>query len=128
MKVPFARWSNHLERTAEEQVAYRVTATLVGFKLEADLDWHIVVQGTTGQTMVVEMPDPLCAPDADRAAAYKSARDHLLRYIQRPRKGKLQYVRKPFQLTWVGVLFFDRVHGQDGVAKNGVELHPVDVQ
>jgi hypothetical protein len=28
-------------------------------------------------------------------------------------------------VTVTGVAFFDRLHGQDGVAENGIELHPI---
>jgi hypothetical protein len=31
----------------------------------------------------------------------------------------------PIQVRVTGVGFFDRVHGQNGVAKNGIELHPL---
>jgi hypothetical protein len=32
-------------------------------------------------------------------------------------------------VTVTGVGFFDRIHGQTGVAPNGIELHPVlDIQ
>jgi len=34
-------------------------------------------------------------------------------------------LRKPIKVRVTGVVFFDRVHGQIGVAPNGVELHPV---
>lgn len=33
--------------------------------------------------------------------------------------------RNQIKLRVTGVVFFDRVHGQVGVACNGVELHPV---
>jgi len=40
-----------------------VDACVVGFKLENDSDFHVVLQGTSGETMIVEFPDPTnCAP------------------------------------------------------------------
>jgi hypothetical protein len=37
--------------------------------------------------------------------------------------GKMKHVSVP--VTVVGVGFFDFIHGQTGVAPNGIELHPV---
>jgi hypothetical protein len=31
----------------------------------------------------------------------------------------------PIPVTVVGPLFLDKVHGQEGVARNGAEIHPV---
>ena len=33
---------------------------MVGYKLEADQDFHVVIVGVSGKTMVVEVPDPDC--------------------------------------------------------------------
>jgi hypothetical protein len=35
-----------------------VDACVVGFKLENDSDFHGVIQGTSGETMIVEFPGP----------------------------------------------------------------------
>jgi hypothetical protein len=34
-------------------------------------------------------------------------------------------VAKNVRVTVTGVAFFDILHGQEGVASNGVELHPI---
>jgi hypothetical protein len=124
------KWSNSLPRQASEMVIYRVTAAVTGWKLETDLDWHVVIRGDSGQTMVVELPDPSCAPDPTTAAKFSAARVALVAAsgaARGPRKGKLQAFGEPPSVTFVGLLFFDKIHGQDGVAPNGVELHPATV-
>ncbi len=54
-----------------------------------------------------------------------AARTKFLQLIgTRPAK-HFVHVRKTITVRVTGVVFFDRIHGQDGVAPNGVELQPV---
>ena len=41
-----------------EQTAWRVDATIIALKLEADGDYHLVLQGASGETMIAECPMP----------------------------------------------------------------------
>jgi hypothetical protein len=41
-----------------EQTVWRLEATLTVMKLEADGDYHLVLQGVSGQTMIGEVPTP----------------------------------------------------------------------
>ena len=112
---------------------YRVTAYLTGYKLEADNDWHIVLSDdgseSQGHTMIVEIPNPACAqpplePTTSRVltqitqarAAFETAF---------PPAGACFACNLKKQVTVIGVGFFDKLHGQHGVAVNGAELHPV---
>ena len=109
-----------------ETTVYRIQATLVEFKLEADSDYHIVMSDGSGHTMITEIPDPACV----------GAGSPLLSSIQKARgefdakynaTTSFQTVNVPATVTGVG--FFDFLHGQTGVAPNGIELHAVlDIQ
>lgn len=124
-----------------ERTVYRVHAVLSGYKLEDDGDIHVVISDGM-QTMIVEIPAPDCV-GADRTApehgsgqpravsAWRdqivAARAALLQLIadrRLPAPGpRLRHADIPVVVTGVG--FFDFIHGQTGVAPNGIELHPV---
>lgn len=109
------------KRFPAELQAYRIHATMTLIKREADQDYHIVLSDSAGETMIVESPDPQCAEGSKAAAeitAVRSAIDAKLGSITRP-------LHLHLPVTVNGVLFFDKIHGQTGVAKNGVELHPL---
>jgi len=112
---------------------YRVTAFLVGYKLEADNDWHIVLSDdgteTKGHTMIVEIPNPACAqpplePTASRVLAQITQARAAFETAFPPANACFSCNLKT-QVTVIGVGFFDKLHGQHGVANNGAELHPV---
>jgi hypothetical protein len=63
--------SDNTTRLPTERQAYRVTATLVRYKLETDQDIHIVLAGG-GETMIAEMPSLNC--DYGAQARYAIAR------------------------------------------------------
>jgi hypothetical protein len=113
----------HTPRYPAETATYRVSGRLVGFKLEADSDIHVVIAGTSGATMIVEIPDPSCIGTAKHGEISQAHADFIRAFGQ-----PLRQFNRPAgtpSLRVVGVLFFDVSHGQVGVAPNGVELHPV---
>jgi len=72
-------------------------------------------------TIVAEIPLAACAGSSrllDAIAQSRAKFDAKFRATPRLRR-----VRAPVRLT--GVVFLDFVHGQTGVAPNGVELHPL---
>jgi hypothetical protein len=110
-----------------EFTTYTVTASVVEAKLEHDSDIHLVIAtpGHPTQTMIVEFPDaPACTPGTARPLV---TRMHNARAAFVARFGMpgptLTRLSGSAQITGVG--FFDRIHGQAGVAPNGIELHPV---
>lgn len=109
-------------RTATELSTYRVTARLVYAKLEPDHDIHLVVADpVTLGTMIVEFPDPTCpvVVGTPHASDIASARRAILQAIG------TTYAPQLFGTAEItGVGFFDTIHGQHGVAPNGIELHP----
>ena len=105
-----------------ELTVWVVDATLTVFKLETDQDYHLVLTDQSGRTMIVEIPDPACvgsgSPFASAIAQARAKFD-----AQLTATPQFQDVSIPVRVTGVG--FFDFLHGQRGVAPNGIELHPV---
>jgi len=110
-----------------EEEVFTITAQPVEFKLEDDMDVHLVVADLTNPsaTMITEFPDAdRCsgAVDSMHASEMRSARAALIAAFGRPTH---QFQRISGSATITGVGFFDALHGQTGVAPNGIELHPV---
>lgn len=105
---------------------YLVDARLVrGGSPPGDEDIHLVIRDRHAtHKMIVEFPDIRCrgASVSHRRARIERARDAFL--------GACGGVPRSFvglggRATLTGVGFFDKKHGQRGIAPNGVELHPV---
>jgi PKD repeat protein len=105
-----------------ETTDWVINATLLQYKLETDSDYHLVIQDASGNTMIAEIPDPACvnssSPFASKIQAARAAFDAKYNATT-----SFQTANIPVQLTGVGM--FDFLHGQTGVAPNGIELHPV---
>jgi hypothetical protein len=157
-----------------EQTVWSVKCTVIAVKLEADGDYHLVLQGASGETMIGECPTPTKvfvgnSPWLENmTVARKAIDDKLVKplnpaaFVQfgdtlvprdalpptlqplampapsavasfvTPAEGeavqlptfKTKVDPTPARVTGVG--FFDRVHGQMGVAQiNGIELHAI---
>lgn len=106
-----------------ELTTYRVKATLTGYKREADSDLHLVLQ-ESGASMIAEIPKAPCvaagSPFRGAITNARQAFDAKYPLAEEPRLHRLSQ-----QVTVTGVGFFDYAHGQTGVAKNAIELHPV---
>jgi hypothetical protein len=111
-----------------ETRTFRVRALLVGFKSEADQDFHVVIADIAqpGLTMIVELPDPMCsgACASDHRQAISKVREIFVAHCGQP-TSTYKRLRALLPVTVTGVGFFDFLHGQTGVAANGIELHPV---
>jgi hypothetical protein len=115
-----------LGRTAAEQVTYTVRAKFLFVKEEADSDFHVVIADPRdGATMIAEIPDPACAQGSRVQAQIARARAAFIRRFGMPSTTHFAQIPGGPLATVTGVLFFDEIHGQKGVAPNGVELHPV---
>jgi hypothetical protein len=110
-----------------EMTTYRVTATLLEFKQEDDRDIHLVIADPSNASnrMIVEFPDVACegAIGSAEKADMQSARNAFVSACGTPSTSAFESLSG--QATLTGVAFFDILHGQTGVAPNGVELHPV---
>jgi hypothetical protein len=129
-----------------ELTVYSVTAALVGSKLETDNDVHLVIADPADPTatMIAEFPKRECARtkepnllnrmDAARTAVLATVPPLVQRMAMGapippeaidPQTGKRRLTPMHGSAQITGVGFFDRLHGQDGVAPNAIELHPV---
>jgi hypothetical protein len=122
-KLPMPKWSNSAPRSEVERRVMQLEADVIGYKLESDSDFHVVVSDGK-QTMVVEFPSPRCAKDARLA----KARADFLALVPRPPTPAYRTLPKPIRVRLTGVVFLDKHlpgHIPTGSAPNGVELHPV---
>ncbi len=109
-----------------ETQVFRVPAVLVGLKEEDDRDIHLVIADLTdpSQTMIIEIPSSLCsgACASSHVAEFDQARATVVSTLGEP---SARFKRVSRRVVVTGVGFFDFLHGQTGVAPNGIELHPV---
>lgn len=122
-----------LQRQDSETQVYEVSAWVIGYKHEAfnpktgdgDGDYHVVISevGKPKQTMIFEIPDPRCAP-GNYAETLKQERDFIDSLPKGQATSAFKTLDKPVPVKATFVLFFDKKHGQKGVAPNGVEGHP----
>jgi hypothetical protein len=105
-----------------ETTVWQIDGTMTFYKLETDVDYHIVVQDSAGHTMVTEIPSPACvgatSPFGAAVTAARATFDAKL-----SAQTFFQTANLPVRIQGVG--FFDFIHGQTGVAPNGIELHPI---
>lgn len=105
-----------------ETTVWVINATLTEFKLENDSDYHLVISDASGNTMITEIPSPTCVGSTSPfLSAIQNARAKF--DAQFTATTSFQTVNAPVQIIGVGM--FDFLHGQTGVAPNGIELHPV---
>jgi hypothetical protein len=105
-----------------ETTVWVINATLTEFKLENDSDYHLVISDSSGNTMITEIPSPTCVGSSSPFfSAIQNARAKF--DAQFTATTSFQTVNMPVQIVGVGM--FDFLHGQTGVAPNGIELHPV---
>jgi hypothetical protein len=129
-----------------EETVWELSATLTGYKHESDGDYHLVIADDQGSTMIAEIPDPAAlAPGSFFAAQITAARQAFDEQFGLheaapaaappaavPATAEFSLAAMAPALTRVtesvilqGLGFFDFAHGQDGVAPNAIELHPV---
>jgi hypothetical protein len=130
-KPPQSLSDTHRE-TQVEQRAVRIKALLIGYKREPDGDLHIVLADLNDPeiTLIAEIPDAdKCsfACSSQHADEFRAARKAFLDGIKDHQATKCfrSMQEDGVPITMTGVPMFDRLHGQTGVAENGIELHPV---
>jgi hypothetical protein len=112
--------NNRIQPT--ETTVFQLDATLTEYKLEPDSDYHLVLSDGSGNTMISEIPSPACVGSSSvLLPGIQNARSEFdARYTV---TSSFQTANVPVIVTGVG--FFDFLHGQTGVAPNGIELHAV---
>ena len=116
---------SHTRRTSGvERRAYKVKAQVVEAQVSNDSDIHLVIaiRGHRTKTMIVEFPHPDCVRSPFKRAQIRSARHQMFAEC-----GSLSssFTDLGGRVRVRGVGFWDEIHGQTGVAPNGIELHPV---
>lgn len=122
----------HPARFGADLQVWQLPVQLIGFKLEADSDIHLVV-GDAGKTVIVELPNPSCVnANAVALAEITQARSTFLAACgNRQSAGAVRSGFTPLSGNAVvqGPGFFDKDHGQTGRANVGngwdIELHPL---
>ena len=101
-----------------------LSAILTVIKRETDEDYHLVLADPANPrlTMIVESPHPHCALGSLFAENIAATRGAIEDFFGGPIQGR-HVVNEPVTVT--GIPFFDPLHGQEGVAPNGIELHPI---
>ena len=96
--------------------------TLAGYKVEADSDFHLVLMSGS-RTMIAEIPSPSCISGSSPwKAAITAARAEFIAKVGTPSSS---LTHSSLTASFAGIGFLDDIHGQTGVAPNGIELHPV---
>jgi hypothetical protein len=104
-----------------ETTQYQVSGTLTKYKRETDSDYHLVIQDGSGRTMIIEIPSPNCVGSGPFVSGIRNARAQFDAKLTATSSFKT--VTAPVTIKGVG--FWDFLHGQTGVAPNGIEVHPV---
>lgn len=101
---------------------YRLSGTLTKYVREADSDYHLVIKDGSGRTMIIELPASNCvgagSPFGTGIARARSQFDAKF-------TATTSFKTTSTPVTVTGIGFWDYIHGQTGVAPNGIEIHPV---
>jgi hypothetical protein len=105
-----------------ETTQYQLSGTLKKYKRESDSDYHLVIQDGAGRTMIIELPNINCvgggSPFRTGISNARAQFDAKLTATS-----TMKNVTAPVTIRGIG--FWDFLHGQTGVAPNGIEVHPV---
>src|SRR5438270_1679300 len=105
-----------------ETTEWVLNATLTQYKLESDSDYHLVLSDASGNTLIAEIPSPSCVgAGSPFEPGITNARNQF--DAQFTATSSFQTANIPVQVKGVGM--FDFLHGQTGVAPNGIEIHAV---
>lgn len=127
-EVPFSPDDRPASRFAPmETTLWQVRARLVGYRIEEDSDFHLLLKDDSGHEMIAEIPAPYCA--SNNGAMFAAAREAVERIGHHRASSRWWWLdyrgATPPMVLVTGYGFRDREHGQVGAAENNVELHPV---
>jgi hypothetical protein len=118
--LPAAGGGTTREHPTEDTVWELKNVTLTELKEESDSDYHMVLSDGS-KTLIAEIPYMTCATSSAWVCFMSRARSEV--------DAKYSVTTTPqypaATITVRGVGFFDFAHGQNGVAANAIELHPV---
>lgn len=122
LQVPAGATTSATRVSPVEYSNYILDGTLTDYRLTEDSDYHLVLRSARGETMIVEAPHPDCVnPASPFLSQIVSVRAAIDAAIAPESSFKTSSI--PIRPTGLG--FFDEIHGQRGVAGNGIELHPL---
>jgi hypothetical protein len=105
-----------------ETTQYRLGGTLTKYKREDDSDYHLVIQDGSGRQMIIEIPSPNCVGSG---SPFGSGIANARRQFDAKFTATTSFKTTSTAVTVTGIGFWDFLHGQTGVAPNGIEVHPV---
>jgi hypothetical protein len=105
-----------------ETTQYRLSGTLTKYAREGDSDYHLVIQDGSGRTMIVEIPAPNCV---GAGSPFGPGVANARRQFDARFTATTTFKTTSTAVTVRGVGFWDFLHGQTGVAPNGIEIHSV---
>jgi hypothetical protein len=93
-------------------------------RIEGDGDIHLIIAAPKHphRTMIVEFPKRSCVASPFKRKAIARGRRRFIHNCG-SMSGAWAHLKGSVDVTGIG--FWDSVHGQEGVAPNGIELHPV---
>jgi len=119
---------NNTRLIGVETMTFRVRGQVLHYKREPDKDFHVVIAQTKNhnRTMVIEFADPQCERVCSSTflEQMRQARQDFIDQVGQP-TGSFKEPSEPIIIEVVGIGFFDRLHGQRGMAPSGIEIHPV---
>lgn len=108
------------EAPTETTVWELKNVTLTELKAETDTDYHMVLSDGS-KTLIAEIPSPKCGAPSVWKCFMSRARSEVDAHYAVSTSPSYPAAT----ITVRGVGFFDFIHGQNGVAANGIELHPI---
>jgi len=132
---PVVGWEARGAPGREEFRVYQVAAIISCAKIEDDRDVHVCAcepaawdarsRRCRGPSLVAELVDPACARGSRTLNEIIRARARLVAVAGGDLTEGTLRALVGRRVTLEGVAFYDRLHGQTGAPKNGVELHPL---
>lgn len=101
---------------------YRLSGTLTKYVREGDSDYHLVIQDGSARTMIIELAAPNCV---GAGSPFGTGVSHARAQFDARFTATTTMKTTSTPVTVRGVGFWDFIHGQTGVAPNGIELHPI---
>jgi hypothetical protein len=101
---------------------YRLIGTLTKYVREGDSDYHLVIQDGSGRTMIIEIPASNCV---GAGSPFGTGISHARAQFDARFTATTSFKTTSTPVTVRGIGFWDFLHGQTGVAPNGIEIHPV---
>ncbi|MEO8379124.1 MAG: hypothetical protein ABI779_05630 [Acidobacteriota bacterium] len=105
-----------------ETTQYRLSGTLTKYVRESDSDYHLVINDSSGRTMIIELPASNCV---GAGGPFGTGISHARQQFDARFTATTSFKTTSTPVTVKGVGFWDFLHGQTGVAPNGIEVHPV---